>query len=271
MHKAEAQVIAEKKSFDRAPHILVIDDTPEDVRSLLQLLRVQPWRLSVAHDSRQGYQRALALRPDLIVLDVRMPHMDGFTLCRLLREEPATQRVPVIFLTSAVTLDERIEGLSLGGVDYVSKPFEAEEVLARIRVHLQLIWRDEAIAVPAERTDTRDADQVVLHAAMRFIGQNLNELPSLAEIARKVGTHDKRLSAIFRERLGSTVFAYIREARLKYAQELLADSAVSVQDIADLVGFRSACNFTTAFRERVGVTPTQYRQRARGEPQDECG
>lgn len=96
-------------------------------------------------------------------------------------------------------------------------------------------------------------------------------MPSLAEIARKVGTHDKRLSAIFRERLGSTVFAYVREARLKYAQELLADSTVSVQDIADLVGFRSACNFTTAFRERVGVTPSQFRQRARGEPQGACG
>lgn len=167
-------MIAEKKSFDRTPHILVIDDTPEDVRSLLQLLRAQPWRLSVAHDARQGYQRALVLRPDLIVLDVRMPYMDGFTLCRLLREEPATQRVPVIFLTSAVSLDERIEGLSLGGVDYVSKPFAAEEVLARIRVHLQLVWRDDVAAVASEGRDAQDADQVVLHAAMRFIGQNLN-------------------------------------------------------------------------------------------------
>lgn len=254
------------RAVDRMPHILVIDDSPEDIRALLAILRAQPWRLSIASDPRQGYQRALALRPDLIVLDVRMPGMDGFTLCRLLREAPATQRTPVIFLSSASTVEDRIEGLSLGGVDYVLKPFAAEEVLARIRIHLQLAWRDEVVAPVEPAPAMQDPDQVMLRAAMRFIAQNLGELPSLAEIARKVGTHDKRLSSIFREHLGTTVFAYVREARLRKGQELLADSRLSVQDIAELVGFRSACNFTTAFRERQGLTPSQYRQQAQGDP-----
>ena len=259
-------MLDEGRAVDRMPHILVIDDSPEDIRSLLAILRAQPWRLSIASDPRQGYQRALALRPDLIVLDVRMPGMDGFTLCRLLREAPATQRTPVIFLSSASTVEDRIEGLSLGGVDYVLKPFAAEEVLARIRIHLQLAWRDEVVARVEPAPAMQDPDQVMLRAAMRFIAQNLGELPSLAEIARKVGTHDKRLSSIFREHLGTTVFAYVREARLRKGQELLADSRLSVQDIAELVGFRSACNFTTAFRERQGLTPSQYRQQAQGDP-----
>lgn len=259
-------MLDEGRAVDRMPHILVIDDSPEDIRSLLAILRAQPWRLSIAGDPRQGYQRALALRPDLIVLDVRMPGMDGFTLCRLLREAPATQRTPVIFLSSASTVEERIEGLNLGGVDYVLKPFAAEEVLARIRIHLQLAWRDEVVAPVEPAPAMQDPDQVMLRAAMRFIVQNLGELPSLAEIARKVGTHDKRLSSIFREHLGTTVFAYVREARLRKGQELLADSRLSVQDIAELVGFRSACNFTTAFRERQGLTPSQYRQQAQGDP-----
>lgn len=102
---------------DRTPHILVIDDSPDEIRTLLNALRAEPWRLTIANDARQGYQRALALRPDLIMLDVRMPDMDGFTLCRLLREASATRQVPVIFLTSAGALQERVEGLSLGGVD----------------------------------------------------------------------------------------------------------------------------------------------------------
>ncbi|PNF79123.1 DNA-binding response regulator [Stutzerimonas stutzeri] len=250
---------------DRTPHILVIDDSPDEIRTLLNALRAEPWRLTIAHDARQGYQRALALRPDLIMLDVRMPDMDGFTLCRLLREASATRQVPVIFLTSAGALQERVEGLSLGGVDYVLKPFAAEEVLARIRIHLQLAWREESSASVEQAVPAQDADQVVLRAAMRFIAQNLAELPSLEQIARRVGTHDKRLSTIFRENLGLTVFAYAREARLRKAQELLADSMLSIQDIADLVGFRSACNFTTAFRERQGLTPSQYRQQAKGD------
>lgn len=244
------------------PQLLVIDDVPEDIRSLLMLLRTQPWRLSLATDSRQGYQRALALRPDLILLDVRMPQMDGFTLGRLLRESPATARIPIIYLTSAGALEERLEGLSLGGVDYVLKSCAPEEVLARIRIHLQLGWREAAAPAPASQAPLDD-DALILRAAMRLINQSLEELPSLADIARKVGTHDKRLSSIFREHLGSTVFAYVRDARIRRAQELLADSAMSMQDIAELVGFRSACNFTTAFRERQGMTPSQFRQQMR--------
>lgn len=247
------------------PHLLVIDDTPEELQPLLLQLRAQPWRVTLASDPRQGYQRALALHPDLILLDVRMPQMDGFTLCRLLREAPATQRTPVIFLSSAGALEERLEGLQLGGVDYVIKPCEPAEVLARIRIHLQLTWRAPQPAPAQEGAGSVEAEQVVLLAAMRFIEQHLGELPSLAEIARKVGTHDKRLSGIFRERLDTTVFAYIREVRLRRAQELLAEGSMSIQDIADLLGFRSACNFTTAFRERTGTTPSVFRRTLQGD------
>lgn len=251
-------------SFTDSPLILIIDDAPEELRALVTLLRAHGFRLSLASEAHQGYQRALALRPDLILLDVHMPQMSGFTLCRLLREAPATQRVPVVFLTSASDIDDRLEGLTLGGVDYVVKPCVAEEVLARIRIHLQRVWREQPAAVSDEPVERLEPDQVILRAAMRLIEQRLADVPGLAEIARQVGTHDKRLSAIFREHLGTTVFAYIREARLRRAQTLLQDSAMSIQDVADLVGFRSACNFTTAFRERLGVTPSQFRQQAGG-------
>ena len=254
----------EDNARGHAPHVLVIDDRPEDIRSLLAVLRLQPWRLSLASEARQGYQRALALRPDLILLDVRMPGMDGFTLGRLLREAPATQQVPIIFLTSAGAVEERLEGLALGGVDYVLKSCDPQEVLARIRIHLQLARRAVTPALTRAPGERLEPEQIVLRAAMRLIEQSLDAMPSLAQIAAKVGTYDKRLSSIFRQHLGMTVFAYIREARLRRGQELLADSALEVQDIAELVGFRSAGNFTTAFRERLGLTPSQFRQQALG-------
>lgn len=243
------------------PLILVIDDRPESLQVLLQRIRGLGWRLSLASEAHQGLQRALALSPDLILLDVHMPQMSGFTLCRLLREAPATRDVPVIFLTSAASLDERLEGLELGGVDYVLKPFESAEVLARMRVHLQLARRARAQQSAPEQAASTDAEQLILQAALRLIEQNLADLPPLVDIARKVGTYDKRLSTIFRNHLGTTVFAHVREMRMRRGQKLLADSGMSVQDIAEQVGFRSACNFTTAFRERHGVTPSQFRER----------
>ncbi|AMZ75364.1 DNA-binding response regulator [Pseudomonas fluorescens] len=246
------------------PHILLIDDVPEDIRATLILLKTQPWRISLASDAYQGYQRALALRPDLIVLDVHMPQMDGFSLCRLLREAPATRHTPILFLSSANTSLERLEGLTVGAVDYIPKSCAPEEVLARIRIHLQLTWRAPPAIADNPADPEPQGDEIVLRAAMRLIENQLDDIPSLGMLAQKVGTHEKRLSAIFREHLGMTVFAYIRDARLRRGQELLSESAMSVQDVAEVVGFRNACNFTTAFRQRIGMTPSQFRQQTLG-------
>lgn len=241
--------------------VLVIDDHPEDIRSTIELLRAEGMRVNLATDARQGCQRAQALRPDLVLLDVRMPGADGFAACRILKADPQTQDIPVIFFSSASADGERLEGLHNGGVDYILKPCLPMEVLARVRIHLKLASRTAEAAAPREPDAPLPPDEVTLRTAMRFIQANLADLPELGEIAGKAGTHGKRLSAIFRERLGVTVFHWIREERLRRGRELLANSHLGMQDIADQVGFRSACNFTTAFRERVGMTPTAYRSR----------
>ncbi|WP_411386520.1 helix-turn-helix domain-containing protein [Pseudomonas sp. MPB03] len=255
---------ASAAAASESPHILLIDDVPEDIRATLVLLKAQPWRISLASDAHQGYHRALALRPDLIVLDVHMPHMNGFSLCRLLREAPSTRHTPILFLSSANSAIERLEGLTVGAVDYIPKSCAPEEVLARIKIHLQLTWRAPPAVHETPADPEPQGDEIVLRAAMRLIENQLDDMPSLGLLAQKVGTHEKRLTAIFREHLGMTVFAYIRDARLRRGQDLLCESAMSVQDVAELVGFRNACNFTTAFRQRIGMTPSQFRQQALG-------
>jgi DNA-binding response OmpR family regulator len=246
------------------PLILVIDDSPEELRELQLLLRGQGYRVSVATDGMQGFQRAQALQPALILLDVRMPSLDGFATCRLLKEAPRTRFTPIIFLSSANALEDRLEGLALGGVDYVLKPAHPQEVLARVRIHLQLGTRPGG-AVAESPEPFLSQDEITLRAAVRLINEELAELPSLDDIARRVGTHDKRLSAIFRQHMGMTVFAWIREERLRKGRSLLTETSLALQDIAENVGFRSACNFITAFRERMGVTPNQFRKASRGD------
>lgn len=247
------------------PHILLIDDQPDETQGLHALLHRQECRLTLAGSGQQGLQRAQALLPDLILMDVRMPQMDGFTVCRLLKEEPRTRHIPVIFLTSAASPEERLEGLTHGGVDYVLKPCLPEEVLARVRIHLRLAQRSAGQPSAQTPESLLSPDEIVLRAAVRFIGQQLAELPSLEDIARKAGTHGKRLSALFQQHMGMTVFAFVREERLRRGRELLADTGLNMQEIANLTGFRSACNFTTAFRERMGMTPSQFRRNMQAE------
>jgi len=254
--------------------ILIVDDSVFEQRLLVDLLSEMPYKVSVAHNGLQGYHLALANHPDLILLDVRMPDMDGYTACRLLKANPATQDIPVIFLSGADADEERIMGLSIGGVDYVSKPFSPGELAARIQVHLALAQRAHgasASAAPAPASNSAeshlpaspygvDPDAVTVAAVKRLIADNLASLPGLAEIARSVGTYREKLSQVFREQTGMTVFSFIREARIRRGEELLKDTDIDVQDIALLIGFNNAGNFATAFREKLGVTPTAYRQ-----------
>ena len=242
-------------------HILLVDDKPEEVENLLTVLQAQGARVTVASEPRKGLQLARVFDPDWILRDVHMPEMDGFAVCRLLREIPSCQTTPVIFLTSAADVADRVSGLTLGGADYIVKPFAEEEVIARIVIHVQLAKRVQGVGLPVDASPLIEhPDQVFLQAALRLISEQLNNLPKLGEIAEQVGTHDKKLSAIFRKHLGMTVFAWVREERLRKAQELLARSQMSIEDVAAEVGFTSAANFATAFRERHLVTPTGYRQ-----------
>lgn len=250
------------------PCILMIDDEIERQRALLDALRAH-YRTSVAADGHRGYQRALAQRPDLILLDVSMPGLDGFAVCRLLKADPATADIPVIFVSSMNAPVERIEGFNVGGVDYVGKPYTPEELLARIRIHLELAGRGRQATATDGRADAapRNPDEVALAAARRLIDDRLAAPPALAELARMVGQPERRLSRIFHEHTGLTVFAYVREARIREACRLLAGTDLSVQDIADEVGFGNPANFATAFRERMGLTPREFRQsRQKGAP-----
>jgi DNA-binding response OmpR family regulator len=250
------------------PRILIIDDSREEQRVLTELLRRQQYQVTVALDGQQGYQRALATVPDLILLDVRMPNMDGFSACRLLKANPATERIPVIFLTAMDEPDDRVAGLVLGGVDYVSKPYTPAEVFARVRIHLDLARHAREAGggavglgdAPAGTPSRHNPGDVLVAAAMRLIGEHLAAALTLVDIARRVGTYEKRLSQVFRQRTGMTVFAYIGEERITRSRQLLSDTDMSVNDIAAQVGFHNPGNFSTAFRERMGVTPSAYRQ-----------
>ncbi len=248
-----------------SPHILLVDDSVQELQQLSATLRAEGFRLSMASDGRTGYQRAVVTQPDLILLDLIMPLMDGLSACRLLKADPATRHIPVIFLTAKNEPEERLRGFQLGGVDYVAKPVLAAEVVARVRIHLNRrdIYRPQR---DAAMTPSTNPDDVLFEAAMREIREHLEALPSIPEIAQRVGTHDKRLGQIFRERLGLTVSAFIGEERIRQGRDLLAKTDMGVEQIATQVGFGTGANFTTAFRKRMGMTPTHYRQAIQSQP-----
>jgi len=119
--------------------VLIVDDVPRNLQVLGSILRTEEdCQIAVATSGRQALSQAKDVRPDLILLDIMMPEMDGYEVCKRLRKDPETREIPVIFLTAKTDTESKVRGLEIGGQDYVTKPFNSAELLARVRTHLKL-------------------------------------------------------------------------------------------------------------------------------------
>ena len=141
--------------------VLIVDDTPTNISVLAQTLRQAGLAIRIANDGVSALEQVKREQPSLILLDVQMPIMDGFETCRRLKADSSTEDIPIIFMTALSDKTSRIKGLSLGAVDYIAKPFEQDEVLARVKVHLRLKQLSEQLEERvAERTEALQTAQI---------------------------------------------------------------------------------------------------------------
>ncbi|NQZ10369.1 MAG: response regulator, partial [Algicola sp.] len=117
--------------------ILVVDDTPHNLDLLYAILKGKGYKIAAAPSGEIALNIAPSLKPDLILMDVMMPKLDGYQTCRLFKSDPNLQDIPIIFITAKTSLDDVVAGFDAGGVDYISKPIKAREVHARVHTHLQ--------------------------------------------------------------------------------------------------------------------------------------
>ncbi len=138
-------------SINPAPTILIVDDTPQNLTVLGELLRLL-YRVRAANSGERALRAAsLQPHPDLILLDVMMPEMDGYEVLQRLRANPTTQYIPVIFITALDSVEDEERGLALGAADYIAKPIRPAITLTRVRTHLQLKQARDRLAKLEER------------------------------------------------------------------------------------------------------------------------
>lgn len=148
-------------STPRRPCLLLVDDTPSNIDVLVGVFK-SAYDLKVANRGAKALQICESGEPvDLVLLDIMMPEMDGYEVCRRLRANPATADLPVIFLTAKTTVEDAVHGFDLGGNDYVTKPFRPPELLARVKTHLLLRAQQREIA--AKNIELRETLQIVCH------------------------------------------------------------------------------------------------------------
>jgi signal transduction histidine kinase/ligand-binding sensor domain-containing protein/DNA-binding response OmpR family regulator len=251
--------------------VLVVDDNSE-VRTYVKQHLAPRYRVLEAVNGAQGLEMARRLLPDLVLSDVMMPGMDGYALCRALKSDVDTDFIPVILLTARAETEDRLAGLTEQADDYLTKPFDVRELLARIanvvatRRRLRERWAGRAPApvqihptpVVVEPADERFIEQVRA-AIERHLGDESFNVERLAsEVAQSRGNLHRRL----RDLVGETPSDLIRRMRLERAAQLLESAAGSVAEVAYAVGFKSVAHFSNAFVEQHGVRPSAWRLHA---------
>jgi DNA-binding response OmpR family regulator len=127
-----------QKSINDKPLILLVDDVPQNIQILHQILDMGEYSFAIATSGKETLHMVGKKLPDLILLDIMLGDIDGFEVCEQLKKNPETATVPIIFLTAKVGVEDKVKGFKLGALDYITKPFEDAEVVARVHTHIQL-------------------------------------------------------------------------------------------------------------------------------------
>lgn len=262
-----------KPLFEQAT-ILIVDDNQNNLKVLCEAISDFGWEILVATDGESAVEQAEYAQPDLILLDVMMPGMDGFETCQQLKNNAITGEIPIIFMTALSDTVDKVKGLSIGGVDYVTKPFHTEEVLARINVHLQLRYLNKQLSYQKLELENRVIErtaelseaiqelkqsqlQLVQSEKMSALGQLVagvaheinnpagfitGNLSHLAEYTSKLINHLQ----IYHRLYPNTPEEIVINAKQIYLDELIREIPEIITSME--VGIDRICNISTSLR-----------------------
>lgn len=190
--------------------ILIVDDNKKNLQVLGSVLHENQYRVAMAKDGPSALRLVKKKNPDLIILDIMMPDMDGFEVCERLKEDPETKGIPIIFLTAKTELEDIVQGFTLGGVDYITKPFKREELLVRVQNHVELVNSKKIIEKQASELRAANATKdrifsVIAHDLRDALG-SFKEFANLVTDSR-INLSDEDMEEFFiflKEKASST-------------------------------------------------------------------
>ena len=247
------------------PVLLLVEDN-SDVRNYIKDHIKKDYRILEAVDGQDGWNKSVKNIPDLIVSDVMMPKMDGFELCRNLKIDERTSHIPVILLTAKAASSDKIEGYETGADDYIMKPFEPDELKARIknlieqRKRLHEHFRKHGL-VDINKKNLTPVDQKFLQRAFDTINNHISDTSFNVETFSSIISMSH--SVLYKKIVsltGEPPVEFIRHIRLKKGAEMIQKEIGNISEIALEVGFNNPSYFSECFKKYYGKTPQQYQR-----------
>lgn len=256
----------EETDKSKFPLLLIVDDN-DDFRLFMEYSLGLQYRVKLASNGKEAWDilQNSEEMPDLVVSDIMMPEMDGNELCRLIKEDKRTAHIPVILLSAKQNTESKVEGLTMGADDYVTKPFNMTILVLRIRKLIELsrynVSKGTIDPAPSDIVIT-SLDEKLIEKAIKYVEDNISRSDlSVEELSRELGMSRVHLYKKMLQITGKTPIEFIRVIRLKRAAQLLRDSQLHVSEIAFQVGFNNPKYFSRYFKEEFGVLPSAYQEK----------
>ena len=265
--------LPEESNFDTSPYsVLVVDDNPDLTDFLKKSLGEYFKRVIIASDGVEALQLTRSHVPDIIVSDVMMPRMNGYELCKNIKEDITISHIPIVLLTARDDKQSQLSGYKNGADAYLTKPFEVEMLMEIIRNRLK---NRESIKkrylntgmVPAPEESTfSQADETFLLKLSKIIQENLdNSNLDVTLICKEIGMSRASLYNKLKALTDMGANDYINKFRMEKAITLITHTDMSFTEITEKIGFTTSRYFSTAFKQYTGETPTQYKERQKRE------
>jgi ligand-binding sensor domain-containing protein/signal transduction histidine kinase/DNA-binding response OmpR family regulator len=243
--------------------VLIVEDN-NDMQKQIRHLLMNDYKIITASNGKQGLEMAREIFPDIIISDVLMPGMDGFELCRNIKQDIQTSHIPVILLTALSETDKQIDGLEIGADAFITKPFENKLLRTQIsnllesRRRLQKSFR-ESEKKWADDTSLTQRDKNLVERSTQIVEKHLLDTNfSVEQLADELGVSRSSLHRKMRVLTNQSATEFIRYVRMKKALKLMKESDLNIDEIGFAVGFNSHSYFTQCFKKLYGKTPTEY-------------
>ena len=262
--ESELSADEEEAGATGRPTVLVIDDNA-DIRHYVKTLLAEEYQVLDAPEAATGIRLAMKYVPDVIVSDVMMPGMDGVECCRRLKTELQTCHIPVILLTACSLDEQRIQGYNGGADSYISKPFNSQLLLSRIRNLIdsrrqlrQFFGDNQTLA----KENISDMDKDFVSRFKALVEEKMGDAElNVEDLGKDMGLSRVQLYRKLKSLTNYAPNELLRQARLKKAASLLASSEMTIAEIAYEVGFSSPSYFTKCYKEQFGESPTDFLKR----------
>lgn len=247
------------------PLVLIAEDN-DDLRDFLSYKLLESFRVIEAVNGNEALEKALEHGPDIIISDIMMPGSDGIELCENIRNHVAISHVPIILLTAKADLESKIEGLRTGADDYLTKPFNEEELFVRIEnlLHQRQILKTRFLSSPLTELPGlrgQGSDKDFIDRLLAVIEKNfMNSDFSIADFSDSMHVSIRTLQRKIKDYCGLSPVEFIRFVKVKHAAVLLSEQKIPVSEAAYRTGFSSLSYFSKVFKEVMGVAASEYTQ-----------